>query len=97
MGLLNIKIKKMNKQIVSEFYSESYMDAKKQKARLIHWIPDQSGIITTIVMPDTSLIEGLAENNCIDLKQGDIVQFERFGFVRISKVDNKIIAYYAHN
>jgi glutamyl-tRNA synthetase len=96
MGLFNIKIKKMNKQIVSEFYSESYMDAKKQKARLIHWIPDQSGIITTIIMPDTSHIEGLAENKCLDLKQGDIVQFERFGFVRISKVDNKIIAYYAH-
>jgi len=96
MGLFNIKIKKINKQVVSEFYSESYMDAKKRNVRLIHWIPDQSGIMTSVIMPDTSLVEGLAEKNCKDLKPGDIVQFERFGFVRIKKVDNKITAYYAH-
>ena len=97
MGLFNIKIKKINKQVVSEFYSESYMDAKKKNVRLIHWIPDQTGIETSIIMPDASHIEGVVEINCKNLKAGDIVQFERFGFVRINKVENKITAYYTHN
>jgi glutamyl-tRNA synthetase len=97
IGLFNIIIKKINAQIISDFYSEAYIDAKKRNARLIHWIPDQSGIMTSIIMPDTSHIQGLAENNCKDLKQGDIVQFERFGFVRINSIDNNITAYYAHN
>ncbi|MCK5402994.1 glutamate--tRNA ligase, partial [Candidatus Bathyarchaeota archaeon] len=97
MGLINIRIKKINKQVVSDFYSESYMDAKKRKTRLIHWIPDKSGIMTSVIMPDASHVSGIAEKNCKDLKPGDIVQFERFGFVRIEKMDNKITAYYAHN
>jgi glutamyl-tRNA synthetase len=97
MGLFNIKIKKIDNQIESKFYSESYLDAKEQNARLIHWIPDQTGIRTTIIMPDKSRVHGLAEKNCSELKQGDIVQFERFGFVRINQVNNQIIAYYAHN
>jgi glutamyl-tRNA synthetase len=97
MGLFNIKIKKINKKVVSEFYNESYMDAKKKKVRLIHWIPDHEGIETSIIMPDASHVEGLAEINCKNLKPGDIVQFERFGFVRIKKIENKITAYYAHN
>jgi glutamyl-tRNA synthetase len=97
IGLFNIKINTINEQILSDFYSESYLDAKKRNARLIHWVPDQSGIRTTVIMPDTTHIQGWAEKKCKDLKQGDIVQFERFGFVRIIKVDNKITAYYAHN
>jgi glutamyl-tRNA synthetase len=47
-------------------------------------------------MPDATLAEGIAENACRGLKPNQIVQFERFGFVRIDKVDERILAYFAH-
>jgi hypothetical protein len=40
-------------------------------------------------MPDNTLIKGLAEPAIVNLEQGDIVQFERFGFVSLHKLDIK--------
>ncbi len=38
------------------------------------------------------IIEGYCESDCKNLKEGEIVQFERFGFVRLDKIEqNKII------
>ena len=49
-----------------------------------------------VVMPDASVTEGFAEADCKKLKPDAIIQFERFGFVRVNEVGDKIIAYYAH-
>jgi glutamyl-tRNA synthetase len=47
-------------------------------------------------MPDATVAEGIAESACKQLKPNNIIQFERFGFVRIDKVNTKLTAYYAH-
>ena len=47
-------------------------------------------------MPDGSNVEGLVETSCKKLKPSEIVQFERFGFVRIEKINLKLIAYFSH-
>jgi glutamyl-tRNA synthetase len=47
-------------------------------------------------MPDATVNEGVAESACKKLKPNAIIQFERFGFVRIDEVNAKIKAYYAH-
>jgi hypothetical protein len=39
---------------------------------------------------------GFAENAVSKLRNNDIIQFERFGFVRIEKDKNKIIGYFTH-
>lgn len=49
-----------------------------------------------VVMPDATLAEGIAENFCRKLRPNTLIQFERFGFVRIDKVNMKLTAYYAH-
>ena len=36
-------------------------------------------------MTDGSIKEGLAEPEIQNLKEGEIIQFERFGFVRLNK------------
>jgi glutamyl-tRNA synthetase len=97
MGLFNVEVKEVEGEAVSTFHSESYLKAKKLGARLIHWIPANAGKPVSVIMPDTSTIKGLAEEGCKGLKQGDIVQFERFGFVRVYQVDIELIAYYAHS
>ncbi|MCJ7762371.1 hypothetical protein MUP38_02810 [Candidatus Bathyarchaeota archaeon] len=47
-------------------------------------------------MNDNKKIEGVAENACKQLKPSTVIQFERFGFVRVDEVASKLTAYYAH-
>ncbi len=82
--------------VEAEFASESYEDVRKSKAQLIHWIPKGEEYPCQVVMPNASTAEGFAESACKKLKATAVIQFERFGFVRIDSVDKKLVAYYAH-
>ncbi len=98
MDLFNFKVETVEKAVIqATFLGESYEEAKKLGAPLIHWIPLDTGISCEVVMPDASVAEGVAEESCRKLKPDEIVQFQRFGFVRVDNVDNKkLIAYFAH-
>ncbi|MEM3874405.1 MAG: glutamate--tRNA ligase [Candidatus Bathyarchaeia archaeon] len=97
MELFNIKIERVEAYSAeASFESESYEEARKAGAPLIHWVPMGMDVPCQVVMPDATITDGVAEKACKDLKPNDMVQFERFGFVRIDKVDAKITAYYAH-
>jgi glutamyl-tRNA synthetase len=97
MELFNIKVERVEAYSVeASFVSEAYEEAKKAEAPLIHWVPIGMDMPCQVVMPDATVAEGIAEKACKDLRPNDIVQFERFGFVRIDKVNAKITAYYAH-
>ena len=76
--------------------ARSYVDAKAVGASLIQWVPIDLGVPTTVVMPEHRLVEGVAEPASNQLRKGSVVQFERFGFVRIDDVTTRIVAYYAH-
>jgi glutamyl-tRNA synthetase len=96
MELFNVKILRANIYAAeASFMSESYEQARDIKAQLIHWVPVGEDMPCQVVMPDATLAEGVAEGLCRRLKKNDVVQFERFGFVRIDKNDNKLTAYYA--
>ncbi len=61
----------------------------------IQWVC--KGLPMRVVMPDGVVAEGLAERNLASASAGDVVQLERFGFVRIDAVDEDgVTAYYAH-
>ncbi len=95
--LFNVKIEnKTDSLVTAKFVSESYEDVRKIKVQLIQWIPKFSEFPTQVVMPDASVTEGFAEADCKKLKPDAIIQFERFGFVRVNEVGDKLIAYYAH-
>jgi glutamyl-tRNA synthetase len=47
-------------------------------------------------MPDATIVRGIAEDACRKLKPDDILQFERFGFVRVDSVDWKLSVFYTH-
>ena len=97
MDLFNFRVEKVEKaSIQATFLGESYEKAKKVRAPLIHWIPADSGVPCKVVMPDASVAEGIAEEACRMLEQDEIIQFQRFGFVRIENVNGKLTAYFAH-
>jgi len=96
MELFNVKIERVEGHAAGgSFVSESYEDAKAMRAQLIHWVPVGEDMPCSVVMPDASSAEGIAESVCRKLKPDDIVQFERFGFVRVDQVNAKLIAYYS--
>lgn len=72
-----------------EFVSESLEDYKKAGKKIIHWLPNQENLVPVrIMMPDKSISEGIAEPGINELKVGDQIQFERFGFCRLDSITN---------
>jgi glutamyl-tRNA synthetase len=97
MELFNIKIESISEYSAeASLASESYEEARSVKAQLIHWVPVGEDMPCQVVMPDATVADGIAESACRKLKPDTVVQFERFGFVRIDKANTKLIAYYAH-
>lgn len=97
MGLFNIHIQNVRKGVVEAvFHSKSHEEAKKLGVPLIHWVPAETGIPSEVVMPDATIARGIAEEACKKLKPNDIIQFERFGFVRVDSIDKILSTFYAH-
>ncbi|MFQ6052236.1 MAG: glutamate--tRNA ligase [Candidatus Hydrothermarchaeota archaeon] len=85
--LMNVLIKGKDPLIAD--MTEDRLDIKK-----IQWISE--GVPCKIYMPNGDISRGLCEKSCLDLEEGEVIQFERFGFVRIDKIDKEVIAYYSH-
>jgi glutamyl-tRNA synthetase len=64
-----------------------------QRTRIIHWAPaDGPGVV--VKKPD-GVDEGVGEAGIAE-ELGRVVQFERYGFVRVSSVGERIVANFAH-
>ena len=98
MEFFNIRVESLEENAVkAAFHSQEYEEAKKAKAPLIHWIPVGADVKCQVILPDASVADGLVEESCRKSEADIIVQFERFGFVRIdSNTDGFIKAYYCH-
>jgi glutamyl-tRNA synthetase len=98
MELFNVTIQSVQAgQVTALFYSRDYEDARKIKAPFVHWLPRGTGLKCQVVLPDASVANGLLEENCKHLAADTVVQFERFGFVRVDRnEENLVTAYYAH-
>jgi len=101
--LFNVKIKEKNNIIFAEYVGEKLIpDSAK-----IQWTTDNFVKMNVFIPhllyenenynPDSlEMVEGFAEEAVLQLETGEIVQFERFGFVRIENKDNKIAGFFAH-
>jgi glutamyl-tRNA synthetase len=97
MGLFNIQVRDATETgFTSVFISEAYDEARRMKAPLIHWLPADEGVACKVVMPDGSSMKGLAEDAFRGVSIGQIVQFERFGFIRVDQRDDGTVAFFAH-
>jgi len=98
MDLFNVRIEDVKNSVVrAAFHSQEYEEAKAIRAPLIHWIPTNASEKCQVVMPTASVAKGLVEQKCKEVTDDTIVQFERFGFVRIDAIEDDLIeAYYCH-
>jgi glutamyl-tRNA synthetase len=97
MELFNIKVQDVSETgFTATFFSEAYDDARKLRAPLIQWLPADKEVSCEVLMPDDSLVNGLVEDTFRNVSVGQIVQFERFGFVRVDQKNEKNVVVYAH-
>ncbi len=102
--LYNVKIiGKRDEEIYGKFVGEKLV----QGIDKIQWVSEEY-IKMEIIIPSLlfkndefdenslKIVHGFAEGNIQEVKHGEIVQFERFGFVRIEKINGKIIGIFAH-
>jgi glutamyl-tRNA synthetase len=80
-----------------QYVSTDLEYARKAGSKIVQWVAASSGLKAEIIMPDTSLVEGVLEASGMVLKVDDVVQLERFGFARVDQVNgSKIRFYFAH-
>jgi glutamyl-tRNA synthetase len=101
--LFNVRIKEKNKVIIAEYIGDEliYDSAKIQWTtedyiKMNIFIPQLLFINGKYNLNSLNKIEGYAENSISEIKTGEIVQFERFGFVRIEKVKNQFVGFFTH-
>lgn len=97
MDLANVILEGKAFKVVSTDY-DSYKNFNGKKM-IIHWLPadDAQTIQVDILMPDAKRINGIAEKHVELLKEDAVIQFERFGFVRLDSIkDQKREFWYAH-
>ncbi len=96
MGLFNIEITHLGSgEIHARFHSKSHQEARELDFPFVHWLPSGVGIQARVVMSDASTARGIAEEGCKDLEEDSMIQFERFGFVRVDS-KSPFVAYYTH-
>jgi glutamyl-tRNA synthetase len=81
MDCLNFSIEGKKYSFVSQKY-EDYKNSKK-KGMIVHWLVD--GVNVSVMLEDGSVVKGKGESRLLELAEGAVVQFERFGFCRLDK------------
>jgi glutamyl-tRNA synthetase len=79
--------RKGNKDTSFVFDSPDIETFREKGGAIIHWLPDDQTVPCEIMMPDATVVKGVAEASIKDFKVGSLVQFERFGFCRLDAIE----------
>jgi len=101
--LYNVKMIKKNDVVYGEYAGENLISDSLK----IQWTTDNFVEMNVLIphqlfneeiynVDSLETVKGYAEESVRNISDGEIVQFERFGFVRLEKKDNDIIGYRAH-
>ncbi|MCX6667933.1 MAG: glutamate--tRNA ligase [Euryarchaeota archaeon] len=101
--LFNVKIKEKNKEVFAEYAGDELIPNTAK----IQWTTE-SNVKMKVFVPQLLFdgeefnpksleeVDGFAEEAVSSLKTGEIVQFERFGFVRIENKNKQVTGFFAH-
>ncbi|MBM3292108.1 glutamate--tRNA ligase [Candidatus Bathyarchaeota archaeon] len=96
MGLMNVMVESVGNESSAKYHSRDHQIAREKGAPFIHWVTADNSVEAEVVMPDATKAVGKAEKLCSGLKVDEMIQFERFGFVRVDSI-NPLVFFYAHN
>lgn len=94
MDCLNF-VNKGNKLVFDSLEYEKYKDKGE---KIMHWLPKQSDLIKVeVMMPDANYVKGFGEPLMKELKVDEVIQAERFGFLRLDKKEKeKLVFWFTH-
>ena len=99
--LYNVKVKSKNDEIHGEFVGKELLPGVEKIQWVSHEYMEVKVMIPGLLYENDEfnenslkIVEGYGEKNIREVKEGEIVQFERFGFVRIER--NGITGIMAH-
>lgn len=75
-------------------YAGNDLSVVKRGVKIIHWVPPMS-LKAKVLMPSGEIIEGLAEMS-IRNEVENIIQLERFGFVRVECINDEVSMVFCH-
>ncbi|MEM0075127.1 MAG: glutamate--tRNA ligase [Conexivisphaerales archaeon] len=94
MGLFNISDIHFKEDASAKFYSYSLEDARKRQMSALQWLPVDSNIQISVVLPDASSVKGLGDTQLLEEEVGVVVQFERMFFARIDSKQPEFTLYF---
>ncbi len=94
--LFNIEILNIKFPIQAKYHSKEMEIARNKKFKILHWVPTKKNVPISIILDDGQTAEGFGEPFCENIKIGEILQFERFGFVKIDKITPQIHGFFTH-
>lgn len=89
-GICNIELD--SGELEAEYIEGDHREAMEKDMDIIHWLPENAPE-GSVYMPDGSEIQGKVEDSSYE--QDQVLQFERFGFVRCDKSDGREF-YFTH-
>jgi len=91
--LFNISINNVGDTVETSYLSQEM----EKKIRKIQVVPAKNNIKINVLQPNGIVTEGFGEVNLKGLDVGSIVQFERYGYVKLMKIsDDQIFGYYTN-
>jgi glutamyl-tRNA synthetase len=92
--LFTIEVKSVHpRKYAASFLTEDV----RQSDRKIQWVPYDSNVKVHILKPNGEITHGRAENTVLNLAIGTILQFERYGYVKVQKIEkNEVYCYFTH-
>lgn len=94
MEAFNIELLEKGPSAKAKVHSQGLEEARKLRARLIHWVPEDH-VKVRVVGPD-GVSEGYGEEGLREVAQDSVIQFERFGFVVVDSKGEELVVYFAH-
>lgn len=89
MHLFNVKIEKISAKIRAK-----YLEERKLQVEKIQWVPEKN-ILVEILMPE-GVVKGFGEENCKKANIGEVIQLERFGFVKLEEKEKGLKFCFTH-
>lgn len=95
MDCLNFEVATSNKHLFHSIEHEQY---KNRGSMIIQWLPKSDNLTDIEVrMPDNEIKKGLGEPGLKNVKVGDVIQFTRFGFCRLDKIEKDKLIFWFTN